>query len=186
MPHARLRLLQAASCLLLTALPLLAQAPPDNHPRRSIIASEAQTAPQIDGLLDDPVWQSAEWQDDFSELQPDLGAVPDAITRVAIAYDGEHIYAAFRCLNPGGAADNSSTATRDGNMDTDNAVTLYLDTFHTRRDCYYFSTNSLGTQIDGRIGEDGATNDKKWDCVWWVASHEDSAGLELRDENPGL
>ncbi|HLA41131.1 MAG TPA: DUF5916 domain-containing protein [Candidatus Glassbacteria bacterium] len=61
-------------------------------------------------------------------------------------------------------------------MDQDNAVTLYLDTFHTRRDCYYFSTNSLGTQIEGRIGEDGGTNDKSWDCTWSVACREDSTG----------
>ncbi len=154
------------------------------HPRRSMSAVEVQTPPVIDGRLDDSIWQNADWQENFSQLKPDPGAVPQAITRVAIAYDSEHIYAAFRCINPTGAAANSSIAARDGNMDMDNAVTLYLDTFHTRRDCYYFSTNSLGTQIDGRIGEDGAANDKKWDCVWDVASFEDSAGWSCEMKIP--
>ncbi len=160
---------------ILVALPALAQQPANKN-TRTITAVEAKNLPTIDGKLDDPLWQVVDWQNNFSQLKPTPGAAPKAVTRVAVAYDSEHIYAAFRCLNPTGAAANSSIATRDGNMDQDNAVTFYLDTFHTRRDCYYFSTNSLGTQIDGRIGEDGSTNDKKWDCAWQVASHEGSLG----------
>ncbi|MBW7996077.1 MAG: carbohydrate binding family 9 domain-containing protein [Candidatus Glassbacteria bacterium] len=153
-------------------------------PRRSITAIEAETPPVIDGRLDDPIWQAADWQTDFSQLKPDPGAEPRAITRVAIGYDSEHIYTAFRCFNPTGSSANSKITARDGNMDQDNAVTLYLDTYHTRRDCYYFSTNSLGTQVDGRIGEDGAANDKKWDCPWTVASFEDSVGWSCEMKIP--
>jgi hypothetical protein len=169
--------------MLAAAIPALAQNSAE-HPTRSITAIEAENLPTIDGRLDDPLWQAVEWQTAFSQLKPNPGAEPRAVTRVAVAYDSEHLYVAFRCLNPGGAAANSSIATRDGNMDMDNAVTLYLDTFHTRRDCYYFSTNSLGTQIDGRIGEDGNSNDKKWDCVWWVTSHEDSLGWSCEMKIP--
>ncbi len=154
------------------------------NPTRSITAIEAETPPVIDGRLDDPLWQRADWQENFSQFKPDPGGVPRAATRVAVAYDGENIYVAFRCFNPTGPSANSKITARDGNMDMDNAVTLYLDTYYTRRDCYYFSTNSLGTQVDGRIGQDGAANDKKWDCPWSVASHEDSAGWSCEMKIP--
>ncbi|MEA1996326.1 MAG: DUF5916 domain-containing protein [Gemmatimonadota bacterium] len=143
---------------------------------RTIDALAAEISPEIDGLLDDPVWRAGVWQGDFIQLKPTQGEPARARTRVAVAYDRRHIYVAFRCFNPTGRSANSMITRRDGNMDLDNAVTVYLDTFHSRRDCYYFSTNSLGIQVDGRIGEDGRSNDKSWDCAWRVASREDSAG----------
>jgi hypothetical protein len=143
---------------------------------RSIAAVQAETAPKIDGAVDDACWQTADWQGDFVQLKPDMGDPALVNTRIAIAWDEEYIYAAFRCNNPDGAASNSQMTRRDANLDQDNSVTLFLDTFRNRRDCYYFATNSLGTQVDGRIGEDGRTNDKNWDCVWSVAAQEDSLG----------
>jgi len=143
---------------------------------RQIRAVRAESPPRIDGRLDDPCWLKADWQDDFTQLKPSLGKSARVRTRVAVVFDRDHIYVAFRCLNPGPGAVYSRIMRRDGNMDLDNAVTLYLDTFHSRRDCYYFSTNSLGTQVDGRIAEDGHLNDKNWDCIWRVASREDSLG----------
>ncbi|HUU26889.1 MAG TPA: DUF5916 domain-containing protein [archaeon] len=143
---------------------------------RTIRAVRAMSAPVVDGIPDEPFWLSADWQENFIQLKPALGERARAATRVAVAYDEEHVYVAFRCLNPTGESANSKITRRDDNMDLDNAVTVYFDTFHTRRDCYYFSTNSLGTQVDGRIGEDGGSNDKRWDCIWSVASREDSLG----------
>jgi len=143
---------------------------------RAIKAMEVKDEINLDGLLDEDTWREAEWQGDFVQLKPSPGTPARAETRVAVAFDETHIYAAFRCYNPTGPSANSKITRRDGNMDMDNAVTLYLDSFHTRRDCYYFSTNSLGTQVDGRIGEDGRSNDKNWDCAWHVKAREDSLG----------
>lgn len=136
----------------------------------------AADAPIIDGVLDDACWRNADWKGDFIQLGPSPGEPARARTRVAVAFDEKSLFVAFRCFNPTGSSANSKIIRRDGDMDQDNAVTLYLDTFLTRRDCYYFSTNSLGTQIDGRIGEDGNANDKSWDCTWRVKSLEDSLG----------
>jgi len=149
---------------------------PDEADLRRIVAVKAQSPPKLDGVLDEPFWQAADWQGDFIQLKPFMGQPARALTRVAVAYDETHVYVAFRCFNPTGSSANSRITRRDGNMDLDNAVTVYFDTFHSRRDCYYFSTNSLGTQVDGRIGEDGRANDKSWDCSWSVASREDSVG----------
>jgi uncharacterized protein DUF5916 len=166
-----------ALALLLGCGSLFAQAEVQSLAERRVIkAVRAEQAPEIDGVPDEPFWQAAQWQGDFIQLKPSPGEPARAKTLIAVAYDDTHIYAAFRCFNPPGSSVNSKINRRDGNMDQDNAVTLYLDSFHTRRDCYYFSTNSLGTQVDGRIGEDGRSNDKNWDCIWQVKSREDSLG----------
>ena len=135
--------------LLAAAGQTVAQVEPTDG-QRTITPVLAQQPPLIDGRLDEALWSAAQWQEGFVQHKPEPGSPARARTRVAIAYDSEHIYAAFRCLNPGGAAANSSIAVRDGNMDQDNAITVYFDTFRTRRDCYYFSANSLGTQVGGR------------------------------------
>lgn len=143
---------------------------------RAIRTVRVGAAPVIDGVLDDACWKNADWQGDFIQLKPSPGDRARAQTRVAVAFDEKRLFVAFRCFNPTGSSANSKITRRDGDMDQDNAVTLYLDTFLTRRDCYYFSTNSIGVQIDGRIGEDGQSNDKNWDCTWQVKSLEDSLG----------
>ena len=145
-------------------------------PLRVIRAEQVDGPPLLDGRLEEEFWKRADWQGDFTQLKPDLGEPAQAPTRFAAAFNRTHIYVAIRSSNPNGPKSNSRITRRDGNMDQDNAVTVYLDTFHTRRDCYYFSTNSLGTQVDGRIGEDGRTNDKSWDCNWAVVSREDEEG----------
>ena len=138
--------------------------------------SSLDSAPNIDGFPDEEFWKSADWQGGFTQLEPSMGQPARATTSVAVACDNSSVYVAFRCLDPTGKAAGSKITRRDGEMDLDNAVTVYLDTFHSRRDCYYFSTNSLGVQLDGRIAEDGKSNDKSWDCNWKVASQEDSLG----------
>ena len=41
---------------------------------------------------------------------------------------------------------------------------IYIDTFHDGRSGYFFMTNVLGTQLDGRLAEDGTSNDVTWDA----------------------
>ena len=108
---------------------------------RSIRVIRVGSPPDIDGRFDEDFWKQADWQGDFRQLKPDLGQPARARTMVTVAFGAEKIYAAFRCFNPTGRSANSKITRRDGDMDQDNAVTFYLDTFHTRRDCYYFSTN---------------------------------------------
>ena len=45
-------------------------------------------------------------------------------------------------------------------------LVVVLDTFHDRRTAYLFATNPLGTQMDGRIRNDGQVEDISWDAAW--------------------
>lgn len=149
---------------------LLAQE--SSTPPRQIRALKVDEAPKIDGELNDLLWKQADWQGDMTQLKPAPGQPAQAPARFAIAFNDTHVFVAIHCTNPTGSGANSRITRRDGQMDEDNAVTVYFDTFYTRRDCYFFSTNSLGTQVEGRIGENGRTNYKNWDCNWAVASRE--------------
>jgi hypothetical protein len=47
---------------------------------------------------------------------------------------------------------------------------LVVDSTNDRRSGYYFITNALGTQADGRISEDGRTVEATWDAEWQSAA----------------
>ena len=157
-----------------TFCPVLAQ-----NETRTIKAIEANISPALDGVLDESFWQKADWQGEFVQIKPLIGQPAKAQTQVALAFDKKNIYVAFRCLNPIGKPSSSKMVRRDSKMDLDNSVTVYLDPYNSSRDCYYFATNSLGTQSDGRLSDDGLTNDANWDCRWSVSTHEDSAGWTI-------
>ncbi len=53
---------------------------------------------------------------------------------------------------------------------------FFLDTHGNRRDCYFFWTNLLGTQYDGRIADNGLTTDSTWDGIWKSAAQRTEKG----------
>ena len=50
-----------------------------------------------------------------------------------------------------------------------------LDTLHDRRTGYFFATNLLGVQNDGKVADNGRTVDELWDAEWRCAAqrHDD-------------
>jgi hypothetical protein len=92
--------IQAASLVLLGSLaaaaPVQAQGREhDHHSGREeyrIDARRAARAPVIDGVLDDPVWQSAAMLDGFTQQEPNDGAPATERTEVRILYDAGNLY----------------------------------------------------------------------------------------------
>ena len=79
-------------------------------------------------------------------------------------YDSASLYVAFRIFDPEPVA--AQLTRRDADLNSDDAVVLLLDSFGDRQSAYYFMTNALGTQTDGRIANDGRTVDDTWDAPW--------------------
>ncbi|MFC2170285.1 DUF5916 domain-containing protein, partial [Acidobacteriota bacterium] len=56
------------------------------------------------------------------------------------------------------------------------SATLTLDSFNDDRTGYYFRTNPLGVQHDGRISDNGLTADISWDGIWKSAGSMNEEG----------
>jgi hypothetical protein len=65
---------------------------------------------------------------------------------------------------------------RDADLLRDDAVVLVVDTTNDRRSAYYFITNALGTQADGRVADDGRTSEATWDAPWESAARPTDYG----------
>ncbi len=151
---------------LLSLAPLPQSVPPDTAFVMRAVA--ADSAPTIDGVVGDLEWRDAALATEFIQFEPRLGEPADLSTEALVLYDSAHVYVAFRVFDPGRPA--AQLTRRDADLLQDDAVVLLLDTHHDRQSAYFFMTNLLGTQTDGRVANDGRTVDRVWDAAWEAAA----------------
>jgi hypothetical protein len=60
-------------------------------------AARVDRAPQLDGTLNDPLWQSAEPITDFKQREPYEGQTPTEQTEVRIIFTRHEVYFGVRC-----------------------------------------------------------------------------------------
>ena len=126
--------------------------------------------PVVDGVLDDTVWGTAAIVSGFTQFEPAFGEASPFRTDVLIGATTEALFVAFRCIDPDPQRIAAAVTSRDGNLENDDSVTVLLDTNHDLRTAYYFATNSLGVQDDGKVNDNGRVVDERWDASWKCAA----------------
>ena len=53
--------------------------------------------PKIDGKLDDEIWSLGEWQGNFTQQQPEGGAIGSEHTYIKVLYDRSNLFVAIIC-----------------------------------------------------------------------------------------
>ena len=143
-----------AALLLFIAYPLLLFAHPEGLGEHVIEAHRiVDEPPQIDGILDDAVWQHAEPRSGFIQLEPARGSAATDDTEFRIAYDVHNLYVAFRCYDaePNKIINRDDTARRHLCSDV---ISFFIDPHHDHRTGYKFATNPAGVQSDNYRYED--------------------------------
>ena len=145
-------------------------------------AKRAVVPPVIDGRIDSGEWQTASRGEDFVQFEPNRGDVAELQTVVYVLYDDEHLYVAFEAHDPEPLM--AQMTRRDAQLWNDDSVQIYIDTFHDGRSGYFFMTNVLGTQLDGRITDDGNSNDQTWDAAWKSETERTNYGYSVEVSIP--
>ena len=147
--------------MLLIALPLLLQAP-DTLPgvngagKPTFSVPRIEAVATIDGVLDDPAWQSATRLTGFSQYEPVDSRPAEERTEVLIWYSPTAIHFGILAYDRHPESIRATLADRD-NIDSDDHVIIYLDTFKDRRRAFFFAVNPLGSQQDGVRSEGAAS-----------------------------
>ena len=157
--------------LLAAAAPLRAGEP--------LRAARARSAPVIDGVLDDEIWQQAPSVTGFRTIVPDFGREMADETIAYYAYDTGNLYFAFRARETDPVKIKASLAARD-TIDPDDWVCINLDSFNDQQALYAFYVNPLGIQMDSRYA--AGREDRDFDLVWQSAGRIDGGGytVEMR------
>lgn len=143
----------------------------DAFTNRTTSSLWAENAPVIDGNLSDNCWKNADFSGDFKRYdEPGRGSPARVETQFAIANDAEYLYVAVEMRGEDPSKMLRSITRRDDDLDKDDTVCLYMDTFNDLRSAYFFQINSIGTQRDLYSTANGSQVDIGWDGVWDAAA----------------
>jgi hypothetical protein len=139
-----------SALLLGLALQVPVQAPP------VVTIPRVEAAVVVDGRLDEAVWSQAARLTGFHQQEPADGRPAEEKTEVLVWYAPDAIHFGIRALDSQPGLIRATQADRD-NIDSEDHVIIYLDTFADRRRAFFFSVNPLGVQGDG-VRTEGAAS----------------------------
>ena len=166
-----------AAVLLLTAQPTQAQTTQQSAAPgvRTSTAARVETAPTIDGRLDEAVWMSAAPLTDFVQYEPGEGTPASERTDVRILTDDEALYVGAWMFDQQASGIIAGERRRDANLNDSDAFLVVLDTYRDRQTGFVFGTNPGAIEYDGQVRGEGGAN-TSWDGSWTVASSQDGQG----------
>ena len=124
--------------------------------RPTVAVARTASPPEIDGRLDDSVWETATHLTHFVQIAPVEGAPGSEDTEVWMAYDSDHLYFAFYAhySNPGIMRVNRADREE---IRGDDRMAVLFDPFLDQQRAYQFEVNGYGVQADSIVNADGST-----------------------------
>ena len=138
----------------------------ERRAKRIVRATRVDTAPRIDGKLDDAAWSKTSAITGFVQRDPEYWMPGEENTVARIAYDDEHIYFAFDCPIPDASGPVANNMRRDADLTGDDNIQIMLDTFNDGQNGVFFFVNPLGARTDLILSNEGRTDNSDWDSNW--------------------
>jgi hypothetical protein len=162
-----LQAITAFGLLLLTAFASAAAASERAAPYQppQVPAVYVDTAPVIDGKLDDACWTQAARLTDFYVLDLDQ-PVPEETTGL-ICVDDKAIYVGFICKDKSQDDIVAAETRRNGDISSDDYVEFALDPWNKHDTTYSFRVSARGTQAEDIPG--GSATKIEWRGDWTAA-----------------
>ena len=143
--------------------------------KRSVAVTEITDPITIDGVLDEPIWNSAPSIGDLVQQEPHTGQPPSETTEVILLRDADYLYIGVRAYDSEPDKVIGTQMARDGLISADDRIEILLDTFRDQRNAFYFATTPAGALIDGLVfGNQDLNTD--WDAIWDLRTTRSDSG----------
>ena len=157
----------------------------DDQGRVTVRAVRLEDGIQLDGVLDEPVYDTVPAITGFTQLIPDTGAPATERTEAWILFDDTNVYVSGRVWD---SAPESQWVANEMRRDTsqlrqNDTFAVLFDTFYDRRNGFNFYTNPLGARADSQFTNEGNPNDD-WNPVWDVRTGRFDGGWTVEMEIP--
>ncbi|HET7273921.1 MAG TPA: DUF5916 domain-containing protein [Longimicrobiaceae bacterium] len=147
----------------------------DEQLARALTATQLTGEIEIDGLLTEPAWATADLATDFVQREPDPGAEASRATEARVLFGADAVYVGVRLYDhPDSIAAQLTRRDNVGNSFSD-MIVVGFDSYNDNRTGFVFGANPKGVEFDLMISED-QREDISWDAVWEVETHIDSLG----------
>ena len=114
---------------------------------------------------------------EFRQREPGDGVPASQRTAAYLSYDANNLYVVFVCADD--PARVRANVARREEIDGDDHVVVYLDTYRDKKRAYMFAANPLGVQLDG-IQTEGQDEDMSFDAVWTSEGRLTDSGYVVR------
>ncbi len=150
------------------------------HSQDALLPLKIESAPTIDGILDESFWQEAPMVTGFKTFVPDYEKDMGHKTEVYMAYDEDNFYFAFKAFDDPDEI-KTSIAARDRIRD-DDWICINLDSFDDHQSLYGFYVNPNGIQMDSKFS--AGRDDYGIDMVWYSAGQINKDGYFIEIQIP--
>ena len=157
----------------------------DEEGRTTVRAIRLAEGIRLDGVLDEPVYETVPAITGFIQQVPDIGAPATERTEAWILFDDTNVYVSARVWD---SAPESQWVANEMRRDTsqlrqNDTFTAFFDTFYDRRNGFNFYTNPLGARADQQFTNEGNPN-SDWNPVWDVRTGRFAGGWTVEMEIP--
>jgi hypothetical protein len=145
----------------------------DNNKKKYHVTRISNT-PDIDGILDEEVWNLGVWENGFTQNRPYDGRPSSQKTDFKVLFDDNNLYVAIKCYDSSPDSIVNRLTRRD---DTDGDLAgVLIDSYHDLRTGFLFGVSAAGVKYDILFTGDGANEDPSWDPNWWVKTSINDEG----------
>ena len=132
---------------------------------RMYTVQKVEQEPQIDGFLEEAVWEQSPWGNNFVQYFPSDSLEAKYQTSFKVFCTETTLYIGFKANYQNDQVVVSSLKRDFGALTNDN-VSLLFDTFNDGTNAFFFGVTPYGVQREGLVSEGGATFNNTWDVKW--------------------
>lgn len=135
-------------------------------PRKQYTTQEIpiENSINIDGFIDEIIWENVSWGTDFIEVEPDENTPPSEQTKFKILYDQKYLYIAVLALDAAPETITKRLTRRDG-FEGDR-INVLIDSYHDLRTAFLFTITAAGVRGDEIATDNGNNIDDSWNPIW--------------------
>ncbi len=166
--------LAASALVFLSGGSLLGQTKGINREKYRIHIKKTGLAINVDGLLDEEPWSSAERAEDFRLVTPADTGFAKAKTQVMVTYDDSSLYIGIVCFDPTPGKRLVESLRRDFSFGKNDNFIAFIDTYNDQTNGFAFGVSAAGAQWEGSQANGGFVS-LDWDIKWRsaVRNYED-------------
>jgi hypothetical protein len=136
--------------------------------RITVRATRAAQPIRIDGRLDEAAYAGTVSITDFVQQEPDETQPATEKTDAWVFFDDDYVYVSARCFESSPERRVANEMRRDtSQLRQNDTFGVLFDTFHDRRNGYFFYANAIGGMSDSQITDEGPPN-VDWNTIWSV------------------
>jgi hypothetical protein len=136
-----------------------------NREKYKINIAQTDNTINVDGILDEPVWSSADVATHFQRVLPTDTGFAIAQTEVKVTYNESTLFVGIICYDSSPGKRPVESLRRDFNFLKNDNFIVFMDTYNDQTNGFAFGVSAAGAQWDG-VQANGGTVNLDWDIKW--------------------